>query len=393
MNILWISLYPPLPLNYGGPIGIYKRLVELAKYNKIYMFYMDNELKEEYDKALMLLCKEVHAYKRVFNLFTCFKMIASPYTAITRSSRQMQKDIEKCCHDNKIDLINIEFPQMYVNVDKIDTGNIPIVIHEHNNEWDRFMQMSVAAHGLRSFLYKWESKKLYRYERKIEKKGRVSQYSFLSKDDEERFQERFGVSPSRTFLVPLGADEVKTQPIAHKGKNLVFFAAIDSEMNEEAALWFAKDIFPKIQEKIENVKYYIVGRDPSEKILKLASSDIIVTGTVDSLEPYYGIADVVVIPLLHGGGVKVKLLEAVGHKMVIVTTAVGIEGTTFSPNEHILVANDPQSFADKCIKAMIDEDYSANIITRMGQHFAENYQWKTIGKAYQTKLEKIAEIE
>ena len=101
----------------------------------------------------------------------------------------------------------------------------------------------------------------------------------------------------------------------------------------------------------------------------------------------------VVIPLLHGGGVKIKLLEAVGRGKVIVSTSVGIEGTSFIPDEHILVANDSQSFAQKCIKALIDTELTTGLTNRMNQHFAENYQWETIGKAYQAKLEKIAEIE
>ena len=64
MNILWVSLYPPLPLNFGGPIGIYKRLVELSKNNKIFLFYINDVDDESYDVQLIGLCEEVHSYKR-----------------------------------------------------------------------------------------------------------------------------------------------------------------------------------------------------------------------------------------------------------------------------------------------------------------------------------------
>ena len=61
-----------------------------------------------------------------------------------------------------------------------------------------------------------------------------------------------------------------------------------------------------------------------------SNPNIVVTGTVDSIEDYYEHTDIVVIPLTHGGGVKVKVLEALGHGKLVVSTIKGIEGTTFS---------------------------------------------------------------
>ena len=86
MNILWVSLYPPLPLNFGGPVGIYKRLVELRKYNNVFLFYINEDNDRTYDMRLSELCVEVHSYKRnkIYDKDSLIKIISYPLTAATR---------------------------------------------------------------------------------------------------------------------------------------------------------------------------------------------------------------------------------------------------------------------------------------------------------------------
>ncbi len=87
--------------------------------------------------------------------------------------------------------------------------------------------------------------------------------------------------------------------------------------NVEAALWFSKQVFFLLfKKKIPESKFYIIGKDPSKELVELSGSNpnIVVTGTVDSIEDYYEHTDIVVIPLTHGGGVKVKVLEALGTR-------------------------------------------------------------------------------
>lgn len=397
MNILWVSLYPPLPLNFGGPVGIYKRLIELRKYNNIYLFYINEENNSDYNASLVELCDEVHSYQRngITSKDTLFKIFGYPYTAATRYISQMQLDIEDCIRRNDIDLINVEFPQMCVNLEATHAlhKDIPIVLHEHNNEWLRFAQMADAVTGLKKILYKRESRLLYKLEKKIETQKLVSLYTFLSDKDQKQFAKNFDIDFNRTVLVPLGADVIDNLEIENgvTEKNIMFCAAMDSELNQEAALWFTRNVFPLIKSSIPGVKFYIVGRNPSDEILSLSSDDIVVTGTVDSLVEYYSKADLVVIPLLHGGGVKVKLLEAVGYNKNIVTTSIGIEGTLFDTKEHIPVCDDNDNFANTCKRILTDDDYAKSLRDKTRGFFLENYTWDNIGKKYNSYLTSLIE--
>lgn len=389
MNIIWVSLYPPLPLNFGGPVGIYHRVKEISKHkNSIYLFYINDD-DNDYDQELNHYCKEVHSYKRnKKNLELLFNCLRYPYTVATRNIRILQDDIEKCIQNEKIDLINIEFPQMCVNIlGFCNKYNIPIILHEHNNEWSRFSQMAEASNGLRKIFLRIESRRLFHFEKKIEKTGSINYYSFLSTADQKNHIRFMNVNSERTFLVPLGGEYKPLPEKKHEGTIFVFCAAMDSEMNEEAALWFAKEVFNRLDR--DNCKLYIVGRNPSEHIYNIQSTNIIVTGSVASLEVYYSIADVVVIPLLHGGGVKVKLMEAIGYGKLVLTTSVGSEGTIFS-KDNILIADNAEQMIDQCNR-IIDGDYDLKVIKqKMINLFCCNYQWSAIGDEYNLRMKTIA---
>lgn len=394
MNIIWISLYPPLPLNFGGPVGIYKRLIELQKNNNIYLFYINEDGNESYDQELHNFCTEVHSYPRnsITSINTLKYIFRLPYTAATRINKSMQNDIVKCIKHFDIDLINVEFPQMCANIFKIKKRfNIPVVLHEHNNEWNRFVQMAITVSGIKKILYKREARLLHSLEKHLETKGIIDHYTFLSDKDRDNFTAEFNIDIIKTSLVPLGADGLPLPKYNHTGKNIIFCAAMDSELNQEAAKWFVNKIYNSILKEVPDAFFYIVGRNPSEDIKRMNSDKVIVTGTVKDVKKYYYIADLIVIPLLHGGGVKVKLLEAVGYNRNIVTTSIGIEGTKFGNFKQILVADEADLFAEYCIRILNDDDYAKKLRIEMNKFFLENYTWEQIGKKYNELMNSIVQ--
>ena len=151
----------------------------------------------------------------------------------------------------------------------------------------------------------------------------------MSTDDKEYYSKWMGFK-DKLELIPVGADSRKKDDGINKnqdGKIILFVGKMSAEPNIDAVTWFSKEVFPNIKKKMIDVKFYIVGRDPSDAIKKLASDSITVTGGVESVEEYYTHADLVVLPLRYGGGVKIKLLEAISYKKPIVSTSIGVEGT------------------------------------------------------------------
>jgi glycosyltransferase involved in cell wall biosynthesis len=388
MNIVWVSLYPPLPLNFGGPIGIYHKVKEISRKNNIFLFYLCDEDPSSYETELSLMCREVHGYKRErkISLSLLLDFLRYPYTVATRKTKVMSRDISDCIRRHSIDILLVEFPQMCINLPHGKRQKkLPIVLNEHNNEWDRFAQMSASVKGIRRLLFQRESYKLHQFEKKLERAGRIDCYAFLSAKDRKRMIQDMHIPASRTFLAPLGGEEQVIDTISHQGKNFMFIAAMDGETNEEAVLWFCQSVLPLFRDK--NVKFYVIGRNPSSRVQALTAENIVVTGAVESLIPYYALADAIVIPLLHGGGVKVKLMEAVGHGKNVITTSVGAEGTMFT-EEDLWIGDRAEELAAFCRK-VIEEDPELVVKRKhMMETFRKYYSWDKIGDAYENHLKK-----
>ncbi|MCD6477050.1 MAG: glycosyltransferase [Candidatus Aenigmarchaeota archaeon] len=115
---------------------------------------------------------------------------------------------------------------------------------------------------------------------------------------------------------------------------IVFVGRMNSPPNIDAAIWFAKEIFPKVKEKVPYAKFYIVGADPTEEIRALHNgNDIIVTGFVEDPKEYLKKAQVFVAPIRFGAGLQNKVLEAMSVGVPIVASKVVWEGVGKSVKE------------------------------------------------------------
>mgnify|MGYP005786168177 CR=1 FL=1 len=140
-------------------------------------------------------------------------------------------------------------------------------------------------------------------------------------------------------------------------QGLLFVGGFGHPPNESGVLWFAKEVFPKVVEKIPNIKWYIVGSKVTLAVEKLASDHIIVLGFVsdERLEELYNECRVVVVPLLVGAGVKGKVVEAIYNRTPMVTTSVGAEGLSTDEGA-FLVKDGAGEMAEAIIDLYNDEE-------------------------------------
>ena len=140
-------------------------------------------------------------------------------------------------------------------------------------------------------------------------------------------------------------------------KNLLFVGGFAHPPNEDGLLWFVNNVFDDIKKEYPEIKLYVVGSKPTEKVKKLASESIIITGYVSDkeLENYYSTCKVAILPLQFGAGVKGKLLESLYYQIPAVITSVAAEGVPDIEN-HSLITNDPNTFVTKIDALYSDEE-------------------------------------
>ena len=139
-------------------------------------------------------------------------------------------------------------------------------------------------------------------------------------------------------------------------ENILFVGALDKILtpNSDSVVWFSKEILPILIKKLnKNVKLFVVGRTCPE-IEQLASESIKVMGKVDDLTSLYDSARLFVAPTRFAAGVPFKVHEAAARGLPVVTTSLIANQLGWQRGVDLLVADDPESFADKCIKLYQD---------------------------------------
>ena len=164
--------------------------------------------------------------------------------------------------------------------------------------------------------------------------------------------------------------------------------------NVNGVEWFIKDIFPKVLAKYPNLKFYIVGKNPPEKIYKyqnMYKENLIITGYVDDERPYIAKADAFIVPLKIGGGMRIKILNALAMKTAIVTTTVGVEGISLG-KESILIADSEEQFSSAILDILGDKQFSTETALNGLYEVKQKYSNESILKAHARNLENISNV-
>lgn len=126
--------------------------------------------------------------------------------------------------------------------------------------------------------------------------------------------------------------------------------------NTDAAIRFTQDVFPRIREQIPGVRFFIVGSEPTHYIHGLAASDVIVTGFVEDVRPYYDACRVCVVPIRYGAGANYKLSEAMSYGVPAVVSPVGAVGLNVTNEREVLIGRDPDDFTAKVVRLYHDQE-------------------------------------
>lgn len=391
MKLMWITPECPYPPNTGGRVAIWKRIEYLSRTNNIYLYSICDS-KDEFIQveSMLKFCKSVKLYTRNTKITSLLRSVVNPYPATSRWNKQLKIDLKNDYKRINPDYVFIDFPQMIGACPDTILNSKRIVLNQHNIEFQALNSLANEFSSIRRFIYKIVSIQMKWYEKRIYETVSIKLYTFVSECDKEYFEETFGLK--NTCLVPIGT-EFTFQKVVPNCHNIIFVAKMSYPANEAGALWLINEILPKIKKKISNVRLYLVGKDPQEKLFIASKNNdsVIITGTVDSLEDFYAKCNVAVVPIFTGGGVNVKLLEALGYGKLVVTTEKGIEGTIFKDHEQLRVADNASEFADACVDLLLNPMSDENLRLRESAHalLESQYTWNGICANLELKIKGI----
>jgi len=177
-----------------------------------------------------------------------------------------------------------------------------------------------------------------------------------------------GAAPVHVFQWAISVNG--TQHGFAKRRDIGFVGGYEHEPNVDAVKHFLSDIFPLLRAELPGLRFLAIGSNPPPELLALASDSVEVTGFVENLGLYLDRIRVAVAPLRIGAGIKGKIGTSLSVGLPCVASTVAVEGMGLREGEEILVADDPQCFADRVLRLYRDEDLWRRL-SQNGIAFAE----------------------
>lgn len=183
-------------------------------------------------------------------------------------------------------------------------------------------------------------------------------------------------------IVPSGIfvdDYAKESASLDLGRAVIFSGKMDYRPNVDAALWFARDIYPHIKAQVADVRWWIVGQQPHARLEPLrADPSITITGRVDAVQPYLTSATVYAAPLRMGSGTRLKLLEAMASGCAIVATSIAASGLLPEVKAAMRIADSETAFAEQVTALLNDPITRATLGAAARQQVAAFYDWSVL---------------
>jgi len=172
------------------------------------------------------------------------------------------------------------------------------------------------------------------------------------------------------------------------GDRLIFTGSFRYFANHDAMIWFLERIYPRIQAQAPGVELTITGDHAN---LPLPAADnVTLTDFVDDVRPLIASSWVSLAPIRLGGGTRLKILEAMALRTPVVATSKGAEGLDVQHDEHLLIADTPQAFADAVVRLLQDSALRRRLTENAYQLVSEKYDWAVVMPRFLQLVEQVA---
>lgn len=385
MKILFLAPRMPLPADTGGKIRTFNILKQLALESEVHLVCFsfeanDKDYIHDLTKLGILVTLVPMTESSTFQKISWLLFHGLPISLVKYHTKAMEETLQNLMRTEKIDAVHVDHLHMahYLNCFK----EIPCMLDEHNIEYKILQRCAAVERSWpRKLAYQEQSRKMNYFEAEISQRFSCV---FTCSNDDRILLNKITNGQVPIYVVPNGVDTEFFEPQNNVPQEdaLVFTGSMDWLPNDDAITYFCHEILPLIWQKNPDIKMYVVGKSPSSAVKDLAAKDkrVIVTGRVDDVRPYIAKSKVFVVPLRVGGGTRLKILEAMAMGKAIVSTTIGAEGITYTPDDNIVLADNPEDFAQKTVDVIADSKKIEDLGISGRQLVKEDYDWGVVGR-------------
>lgn len=388
MKILYLANEVIYPTNSGGRTRAYHLVKALSSVHRVGVAYISAEdmpadigLNCDYAQKIKLSQPfDLSAFSRGYAIKLLILSLLKrsfPITEHWMGARQIQAITDLVAKESpEVIIIQASYLLPMAKLLKKRFPDIAYVLDAHNVESQLHRRMAQSKPQPIRLLFSVLATNLATMERRAGLT--VKAIAAVSDQDAEWFKK--GSPATEISVVPNGVnlDFFMTDKSLPADPILAFSGLMSYRPNSEGALWFANHVWPGVLAGQPEAQWLIIGRDPSDEVRELASDkQVTVTGTVDDVRVWLEKSRLVVVPLLSGGGTRLKILEAMAMQRVIVSTSIGAEGILETPG--LIRVDDPDKMAEIIIDLLGSKELLS--LAQSNRQFVEqHYGWDQIGQ-------------
>lgn len=387
IQVLQVCLRVPFPPLDGGTIAMYTMAnalnaagatVKVVALNTRKHFVDPASLPEtfvnNFKPEMVYIDASVRPLPALINIFT-----NKSYNISRFDVSLMHDELKRILSEKEFDIIQLESLFMAPYIDTIKKySRAKIILRAHNVEyriWERL------AHSTGFAAKKWYlnllSKRLRKYESNVFSKfdGIIA----LTGDDRDLIKSTGCNVP--LLVSPIGIDTRNYQnKSANTNSTSVFhLGSMDWLPNIEAIDWFLDKVYPLLVNDVANFSLHLAGKNMPDRFFNLNLPNVHVTGRVNDAGGFMHDKQIMIVPLLSGGGMRVKIIEGMAMGKTIISTTIGAEGILYENGKNIVIADSPEDFSNAIMKCLSDINFS-NLIGKNAQKLAvDKYDIRVVG--------------
>jgi glycosyltransferase involved in cell wall biosynthesis len=372
LRLLFLAPYPPrLDGVHGGSRVIAQLLDRLAERHHVGLMCVRHPSEPPVDERLrarLELVEELETIDRGRSHRTrTFRGVrdrlhvvaGAPLWATSLKLRAFRRRLAAVLDDWNPDLVQIQYTAMGVYAAEVEATGRPVVLWEPDPATNAAIELGVLASGNR-ILRRLDVRAWRRFERSV--LHRVTAVVVFTERDRRLVAASAGGTP--VVAIPFGTDFVEREFARDAGDHEILFVGnFVHPPNIDAAMRLVREIFPRVRERRPGTSLRIVGDHPPPQLVAAADGDTVVAGRVPDLTPDLERAAVVAAPLRFGGGMRVKILEALAAGKPLVASPLATEGLDVKDGRQLLLASTDQEFVDRIVRLLDDDELRA----RLGQ--------------------------
>ena len=395
MRVLQICLKPPLPEVDGGckamnaftqgfienDIDLKVLTISTAKHP-----FLKESLSDEYLQKTKIehvyVDTKVKAIRALGNLAS-----SKSYNVERFYNKDFEQLIVKTIKDSNFDVVLLEslYVTKYVAIIRA-FSDAKIVLRAHNVESELWKRNAADHKGIKKLYLNSLVKKLVRYEKSSIKS--FDGIAAITTNDKTLLEKSGCTIPVEVF--PFGINLSDYQMIeSHSGQKVFHIGSMDWTPNQKGVKWFLNNVWEHVLKEFPSAELNLAGRKMPGWITSKKTTNLNVLGKVDSAIDFINENHIMIVPLLTGGGMRVKIIEGMALGKIVIATSIAAEGINYTNTKNIVITDTPQEMAKAIVYYLTNEQKQIEIGKQARELMEQDYDNKKIVANLLTFFKKI----